>query len=103
MHRYGGRIVQQLLGKWEASQVWGLTEALLQDVVTLSCHTFGNYAIQRLLEFGTAEQQYRCLRAIEQNVGSIARNPSGAGVVAAALKHASQERIWIARAVLQDA
>jgi len=102
-HRYGTRIVQQLLRRCDASQVVGLAEALLQDVVMLSCHVFGNFGIQHLLQFGTAEQQYRCVRAIEQNMGSIARSPLGVGVVAAAMKHAcSDDRVWIARAVLQD-
>jgi len=102
-HRYGGRIVQQLLAKCEASQIRDLAEALLQDAVALCCHTFGNYAIQHLLRFGTAEQQYRCLRTIEQNIGAIARSPSGVSVIEAAMQHTcSLDRLWLARAVVQD-
>jgi len=103
MHRYGSRIVQQLLKKCGPCQVDGLAEALLRDFVVLSCHTFGNFAVQHLLQFGTAEHQYLSVRSIEQNMGSIARSPYGVGVVAAAMKHACKEdRVWIARALLQD-
>jgi len=102
-HRYGTRIVQQLLKKCEASQLSGLAEALLQDAIALSCHGFGCFAIQHLLQFGTAEQQYRCVRTLEQNMGSIARSPCGVGVVAAAMKRAcNEDKVWIARALLQD-
>jgi hypothetical protein len=103
MHRYGGRIIQQLFGKCEASQVGELTEALLRDTVELSCHTYGNYSIQKLLQFGTAEQKYRCVRMLEQNVGSIVVTTHGAGVLGAAMQHSEPlDRIWLARAVAQD-
>jgi len=102
-HRYGTRIVQQLLKTCAASQVEGLVEALLQDAMALSCHTFGNYTIQHLLQFGTAQQQYLCVRMIEQNMGSIARNQSGVGAVVAAMTYTSPEDgVWIARAAVQD-
>jgi mRNA-binding protein PUF3 len=103
MHRYGSRVIQQLLGKCEASQLTKLAEALLQDAVALSCHTFGNYSIQRLIRFGTAQQQYRCVRILEQNMGSIAWTTHGVAVVGAAMEHTSStDRIWVARALLQD-
>jgi hypothetical protein len=103
MHRYGGRIIQQLFGTCEVSQLQELTEMLLRDTVALSTHTFGNYSIQKLLQFGTAEQKYRCVRMLEQNVGSIVVNTHGAGVFAAAMQHSEPlDRIWLARAVAQD-
>jgi len=103
MHRYGGRIVQQLLRTCEASQLRGLAEAVLQNAVELSCHTFGNFAVQHLLEFGTAEQKYGLVRIIERNMQRVARSAPGGGVIAAALSHAAAEDlVWIARAVIQD-
>merc|ERR1740121_432231 len=103
MNRYGGRIIQHLFGRCEASQVRELADALLQDAVALSSHTFGNHSIQKLLQFGTAEQKYRCVRMLEQNVGSIVVTVHGIGVFAAAMQHSEPlDRIWLARAVLQD-
>mmetsp|Transcript_40090 Transcript_40090/g.105657 ORF Transcript_40090/g.105657 Transcript_40090/m.105657 type:complete len:329 (-) Transcript_40090:291-1277(-) len=102
-HRYGGRIVRQLLSKCRARQAEGIAEAILQDAVALSSHTFGGYAVIQLLEFGTAEQKYSLVRSIERNMGIIARSSSGGGVIAAAMNHAAPEDVvWIARAVIQD-
>jgi len=102
-HRYACRIVQQLLGKCSACQVRGLMEVLLQDALGLACHSFGNYVVQQLLQFGTEEQRYRIVRMIERNAGTLCRSTPGSGVVAAALEHAAPEdRVWIRRAVLQE-
>lgn len=101
-HRYGGRIVQQLLAKCSASQVGDLVETLLQDTAVLSCHYFGNFAIQHLLQSGTAEQQYRCIRSIERNMKTIASSTCGVGVVEVAMRFGSPlDRAWLARALIQ--
>jgi len=103
MHRYGTRILQQLLCRCWASQLSVLVEALLKDCAELSCHSIGNFAIQRLLQFCTAAQQYRCVRIIEQNIKSIAKSPYGVGVIATAMEHVPCcDRLWIARAALKD-
>jgi len=103
MHEYSSSIIKKLLERCEESQVGRLIEVLLQDTPALSCHAYGNFVIQHLLRFGTAQQQYRCLRAIEQNMGRIARSEFGVCVVTTAMKHASShDRVWTARAVLVD-
>jgi len=100
-HRYGGRIVQQLLKKCDTSQVSGLAEALMQETVALACHTFGNFSVQHLLQVGTKEQQQRLLQTIIGSAETICRSKVGEGVVAAALDQGSpEERLRIARAVL---
>merc|ERR1719195_744903 len=80
-HRYGGRIVQQLLKKCGASQVSGLAEAVMQDAIALSCHTFGNYSVQHLLRFGTGEQRRQLVRTIVSNVETIGRSTAGSGII----------------------
>jgi len=102
-HRYGCRIIQQLLKKCGASQINGLSEALLQDTMDLSLHTFGNFSIQHLMQFGTEDQRQRLVLTVVDNVGVLSRSVSGSGVVAAAMEHAaSEDRVSIARAVLQE-
>jgi len=99
-HRYGGRIVQQLLKRCSASQVSGLAEALMQETVTLACHSFGNFSVQHLLQFGTEEQRHRLAQAIMSSAETICRSKAGDGVVASALEHASSEdKLLIAQAV----
>eukprot|EP00443_Scrippsiella_acuminata_P048585 CAMPEP_0115188862 /NCGR_PEP_ID=MMETSP0270-20121206/11227_1 /TAXON_ID=71861 /ORGANISM="Scrippsiella trochoidea, Strain CCMP3099" /LENGTH=372 /DNA_ID=CAMNT_0002602053 /DNA_START=85 /DNA_END=1203 /DNA_ORIENTATION=+ len=100
-HRYGGRIVQQLLKKCSVSQVSALAEALMQESVALAGHSFGNYSVQHLLQNGTEEQQHRLAQTITRNAETICRSRVGDGIVAAAMEHVSSEdKLSIARAVL---
>jgi len=100
-HRYGGRIVQQLLKKCSASQVSGLAEALLQEAVTLSIHNFGHFSMQHLLHMGTEEQRHRLVQTILDNPETICKSKSGDGVVASAMEHGtSEQKLLISRAVL---
>mmetsp|Transcript_10707 Transcript_10707/g.28645 ORF Transcript_10707/g.28645 Transcript_10707/m.28645 type:complete len:372 (-) Transcript_10707:270-1385(-) len=100
-HRYGCRIVQQLLKKCATSQVSELAEALMQKTVKLARHSFGNFPVQRLLEFGTEEQRHRLAETIASNAETICRSRAGDGVIAAALEHASSDdKILVAKAVL---
>eukprot|EP00443_Scrippsiella_acuminata_P048579 CAMPEP_0115287434 /NCGR_PEP_ID=MMETSP0270-20121206/62456_1 /TAXON_ID=71861 /ORGANISM="Scrippsiella trochoidea, Strain CCMP3099" /LENGTH=377 /DNA_ID=CAMNT_0002704511 /DNA_START=30 /DNA_END=1163 /DNA_ORIENTATION=+ len=102
-HRYGCRIVQQLLKKCSASQVSGLAEALMQEIVTLACHSFGNFSVQHLLQFGTEEQRHQIAQTIVTNAGTICRSRAGDGVVATALEHtSSQDKGFLVQAVLHE-
>merc|ERR1712217_770451 len=103
-HRYGCRIVQQLLKKCPHSQVSELVEVLLAEAHTFACHPFGNYVIQHLAEYSTEEQQHRLIRTIEQNVGVIGKSSSGCSVINAAFNHgAAEDKVWLARAVMAEA
>lgn len=102
-HRYGCRIVQQLLKKCRPQQVHVLAEVLLADATAFSCHPFGSYVMQQLMEHGTEDQQHRLIRAIEGNLATIVHSASGCGVISAAIKHGGKEDlVWLARGILQE-
>jgi len=102
-HRYGCRIVQHLLKRCHTWQVAHICEVLLADALVFSCHPFGNYVIQHLIEYGTQDQRYRLIRTLEQSAASVARSTSGCGVLAAAMTHgAAEDTMWLARSVLQE-
>jgi len=102
-HRYACRIVQQLLQKCGADLASSLVEVLLRDAVTLACHTIGNFAIKQLVQWGTEDQRYRLVRMIERNMRTICHSTMGASVVTVAMEHAaSEDKVWIARAALQE-
>jgi len=102
-HRYACRIVQHVLSKCPPSQTAALAEALLRDAKVLACHGIGHYSVQRLLEVGTEDQRYRLVRAVEKNMSSIGPSIAGGAVICAALTNAAAEdKVWIARAALQD-
>mmetsp|Transcript_95699 Transcript_95699/g.241198 ORF Transcript_95699/g.241198 Transcript_95699/m.241198 type:complete len:152 (+) Transcript_95699:41-496(+) len=99
-HRYGCRIMQHLLKRCHPWQVAHIAETLLADALVFSCHPFGNYVIQHLLEYGTQDQRYRLIRTLEQSAASVARSTSGCGVLAAAMTHGSPADIlWLSRAI----
>jgi len=102
-HRYGGRVVQQLLKRCGAEQVSELAEVLMQEATNLACHSFGNFSVQNLLTSGTQEQRRRVARAIAKDAGSLCRSRAGDGVVAVAMEHAEPEdRLLIAHAILAE-
>jgi len=102
-HRYACRVIQHMLTKCPASQTAELAEALIRDAKVLACHTIGHFSIKQLLEIGTQDQRYRLIRVLEQNMRSISLSAIGGCVVRAALSYAdAEDKIWIARAVLQD-
>jgi len=100
-HRYGCRIVQQLLKKCNSSQVSGLAEALTQEIVALACHNFGNFSVQHLLQFGTEEQRHGLVQAVIDDAETVCSSKVGDGVVAAAMEHAnSEDKLLLAQTVL---
>lgn len=101
-HRYGCRIVQCLLKRCRPWQVESISETLLANVLVFSCHPFGNYVIQHLIEYGTRDQRYRLIRTLENSTASVARSTSGCSVLAAAMMHgAPEDMVWLARSVIQ--
>merc|ERR1712218_69696 len=70
-HRYGCRIVQQLLKRCPSEQVERIVEVLLSDALALSCHPFGNFVMQCLLEHGTEDQRYRMICTLERTASSV--------------------------------
>jgi len=102
-NRYGCRILQQLMKKCPPRQVHYITERVLGAATSLACHTFGNYAVQCVMKFGSEEQKHRLVRCVEQNVAEISRSVVGGGVLEAAIANAAPcEQSWIARAVARD-
>jgi len=102
-HRYGCRIIQQLLRHARSSQLAPVVETLLSDIKALACHVFGNYVVQCLLELGTASQRQEVVNFIRQNIADLCQSISGGAVISSAMMHAAEEdKAWLARAVSRD-
>jgi len=102
-HRYGCRVLQHLLQRCTQAQLQDVTELLMEDAIVFSCHPFGNYVMQRVLECGTEETQHRFVRLLEQNVDKVCGVPPGCNVIAAALSCGPfEDRVWLARAIVQE-
>lgn len=102
-HRYGCRIMQQLLRNCLPSQVKGIVELLLDDVMAFSCHAFGNFVMQHVLEQGADEQKHRLTRILECNVPELCKSTAGCNVISSALLHGAREdRMRLACAISQE-
>merc|ERR1712039_1073343 len=102
-HRYACRIIQHLLAACPVSQVSRIAASLQEEVSVLACHKYGTYAAQHLMMFGSSEHQYQLVRYVEQNATSICRSHEGCRFLLTAIKYAaSEDSVWIARAVAQD-
>merc|ERR1711971_8172 len=74
-----------------------------RDAVVLACHSIGHHSIRLVLEMGMEDQRYRLIRIIEKNMCHVGMIDVGGAVICTALTMAAvEDRIWIARAVLQD-
>jgi hypothetical protein len=100
-HRYGCRIIEALLKTCTHDQMRSLVQHFLADADSLSIHMYGNFIMQRLLEYGAPDQRrYICI-ALQNNIAGTGSNFYGAVVVGTALQYCSQEdKLGLARAVL---
>jgi len=102
-HRYGCRVVQQLIHMCAPTQMQAIVEILLKDALVFTCHPFGNYVMQKLLEHGTARQRHRLNHILECHTSAVCETYPGRNVVSAALVHGCHEdQVRLARALLQE-
>lgn len=102
-HRYGCRVVQQLFHMCAPTQMQPIAELLLQDALVFTCHPFGNYVMQKLLEHGTATQRHRLNQILGCHASAVCDTYPGRNVVSAALVHGVHEdQVRLVRALLQE-
>lgn len=103
-HRYGCRVVQELLKRCPVDMMKTMVSQILDDTLTFAIHPFGNYVMQHLAEYATPEQRQRLLLELQRSADSVCRSPRGSTVVASALKFSTpQERASFALTVVEDA
>jgi hypothetical protein len=100
-HRYGCRILEALMKKCSLQQLYGLLQYFLTDSLALTLHMYGNFIVQRLIEYGTEDHRHFLCAMIRMNIVAVATNFYGAVVVGSALTHGSQQdQLLLARAVI---
>jgi len=75
-HRFGCRVLCRLLEHLSPSDQWisALVNEILRDAVSLCRHTYGNFVVQHILEFGLADQQHEVVSALSKDLRGNARN-----------------------------
>jgi len=102
-HRYGCRIVQQMLRCLPPAQLRPLCDALLVDARALCCHAFGSYVMQHLIKHGSEEYRRRVVDLLAKQASSIGHCSSGCAAIAAAMHFgAPHEVALLARGIAKE-
>ena len=68
---------------------------MMTDALHLMTDVFGNYVIQKFLEYGTPAQRTELVKAIEGHVLSLSLQMYGCRVIQKALESVSdEEQVW---------
>ncbi|CAK9049647.1 unnamed protein product [Durusdinium trenchii] len=101
-HKYACRIVQRLIERCPAKQTRHILEALTRDAQSISCHAYGNYVIQHVLQHCVDSVPNLC-RVLEEHLPALSSDVYGAAVVSCAMSTARSHRCLSAwRAVGMD-
>jgi len=100
-HKYACRIVQRLIERCPLEQTAGLLRLLIADVLPISCHAYGNYVMQHILQHSSLQGEL--CRALEEHLPNLSSDVYGAAVVSCAMTTARQpSRTSLAKAIMQE-
>merc|ERR1712070_95209 len=81
MHRFGCRVYCRLLEHCNEKQKAALVECLLGDVVVLSKAEFGNYCVNHILQYGSAEHRDAVMALVQPEAVSLATDYYAGAVI----------------------
>jgi pumilio RNA-binding family len=79
--QHGSRFIQQRVEMAQEAEKNTAVEAVLPEVLRLAHDVFGNYCLQKFLEFGTPEQRRRLCLALQGHVLELSLQMYGCRVV----------------------
>mmetsp|Transcript_75408 Transcript_75408/g.196061 ORF Transcript_75408/g.196061 Transcript_75408/m.196061 type:complete len:298 (-) Transcript_75408:435-1328(-) len=86
-HKYGCRIIRDLVERCQMHQVHQIVESLIQEVGSLSRHPYGHHVVRSLLQHGTSEQHRCMVSALAGEVRLLCVDAYGCAVLKAALRY----------------
>eukprot|EP00929_Paragymnodinium_shiwhaense_P024737 TRINITY_DN15133_c0_g1_i3.p1 TRINITY_DN15133_c0_g1~~TRINITY_DN15133_c0_g1_i3.p1 ORF type:complete len:387 (+),score=78.74 TRINITY_DN15133_c0_g1_i3:72-1232(+) len=99
-HKYGCRIIQRMLEHCTPAQVGPMVDFLLSDAVVTAMHPYGNYVMQHVIEYGSAEQRGRVAKALAEHVEDAGRDDYACAVLSKAMVNAEPaDRASLAAAI----
>jgi len=100
-HRFGCRILEGLLLHCPQEQLHIIVDCILAHAPALCTHMYGNFVVQRLLEYSCPKVRSRLLRLIQGSVTRLGTSFYGAAVLGKALQNGSPAEISVlARAIV---
>jgi hypothetical protein len=104
-HRYGCRIVEQLIECCDSVEADSLVDLVIGDAKetkTLCMHSYGNYTIQHILTHGSEKHRHRLLKLLQEDAVVMVGNFHASAVIGAALRRASrQDALALAQTIFQ--
>ena len=68
-------IMERLIEHCRSDQLQPIVEELLEDLLRLTSHKFGNFVVQHIMEFGTEEHKHSIATKIMDAMGEMHRFP----------------------------
>jgi hypothetical protein len=99
-HRYGCRIMEELLKNCSHAQLAELADSLLVDSELLCIHMYGNYVMQSLLRNASSMQRQKLVKTIIDHAVLIGSNFYGCSVLAHVLDASTDESRLLTRNLL---
>merc|ERR1719343_62702 len=84
-HKYGCRVVQRLIEHSSANQLDSLVEAFLPEAVPLCRHSYANYVIKALLQYGTRAHLQMIVKSLGCSLAQLGSGNYSCGVLYEAL------------------
>jgi len=102
-HKYGCRIVQQLLEHCSADQIHEFVEAIIAQASHVARHPFGNYVIQHLLSHASPERSRALRGKLQNDIRVLTSDPYGGAVLSKAMSVLPfDDKQALARSLVQD-
>jgi pumilio RNA-binding family len=90
-HPYGCRVIQRLLEKCNDEQKQPLLDEILKQANCLSRDQYGNYVVQHILQYGTAQARRDILRICGENILAMSKHKFSSNVIEKCFIHTSIE------------
>mmetsp|Transcript_28677 Transcript_28677/g.45556 ORF Transcript_28677/g.45556 Transcript_28677/m.45556 type:complete len:531 (-) Transcript_28677:404-1996(-) len=100
MHRYGCRIMEELLRVCHSTQVIEMTELLLVESDALCTHMYGNFVMKSVLKCALPRQRQKLVKSIMDNLILIGTSFYACAVLAEVLQGDRAEGQALARMIL---
>ncbi|BFU21900.1 pumilio family RNA-binding protein [Entamoeba histolytica HM-1:IMSS-B] len=91
----GSRRIQQFLDTAQPNEIEELFEFIIKDSFELMTDLFGNYVIQKLIEYGTIEHKHQFMEIIKGHVVELSLHTYGCRVIQKACEFISGEELGI--------
>eukprot|EP00746_Dinoflagellata_sp_MGD_P033010 gnl/MRDRNA2_/MRDRNA2_178630_c0_seq1.p1 gnl/MRDRNA2_/MRDRNA2_178630_c0~~gnl/MRDRNA2_/MRDRNA2_178630_c0_seq1.p1 ORF type:complete len:519 (+),score=99.16 gnl/MRDRNA2_/MRDRNA2_178630_c0_seq1:92-1558(+) len=103
-HRFGCRVAERILERWDEELTTPLVNSVLADVASTSRNLFANYVVQHIMEHGAPRQRIQVVLALKRvGISNLAQHRVASNIVEKAVEHGDADaHQLLATAILED-